>query len=666
MKATRTCLSILILISLHGLIKAQQYVVGKVIDIHTNESLPHVNLGIESTSIGDVTDVSGNFKILIPDSLLSSELTFYTQGYLVKRVPISQFREDGSSLIYMTEKVVTLSNVIVKAKSSFNSVSYKVKDKMSARASTSLSQDEYGGSAIAVLYEGPAEGFWINSVKLKIRETSADSLKVKVQFFESLDGSPGKDLIEQALFFSVKGNRGWWEIDLTDLNIYLPSKQFFLSFELVENLPTRIKLRELQERKNQMMFDLYDSGVSNIKVILDSIDGKTVRKTYLSTLSKRQEKKYGVDFSTAKTAFAVASSKRPTFKRFSSFSKWELMKGVSLVSEVQIEYDPSDEHIESPSLEVEPVIEYPLSWGPYEVGYNRLFLQDGTRPYQADYYEDGLSVPIGTKRPIQANIWHPSEQTGNPNITMREYIETLNWAERIVEPDQKKEEELRSSLQEFGLPENYLTRKTKAFKSKQYSEKARPLIVYVPGLSGEGVENYKLLELLASHGYLVVSFPSLGTYERTMQPTLEETLEQVKDLKFIIDWSRKSLPVTNDLTLIGYSWGILSSISFALNENASDIGLISLDGSLSAVERILGDHITLTNRISHISPKGRELSEDDSEFSGLSLEKFFVNERMTHENFVSLGVDLETGDNELKKKYFGELCTIILDILNRQ
>jgi hypothetical protein len=49
---------------------------GKIIDAITKEPLPFVNIRIIDSQVGTLTDVDGNFKITIPDSLLKDQIRF--------------------------------------------------------------------------------------------------------------------------------------------------------------------------------------------------------------------------------------------------------------------------------------------------------------------------------------------------------------------------------------------------------------------------------------------------------------------------------------------------------------------------------------------------------------------------------------------------------------
>ncbi len=62
-------------------------ITGKVYDVSTNEALPGVNVIVEGTRIGAVTDVSGSYSITIPYN--AGNLVFSYVGYETQQLPIS-------------------------------------------------------------------------------------------------------------------------------------------------------------------------------------------------------------------------------------------------------------------------------------------------------------------------------------------------------------------------------------------------------------------------------------------------------------------------------------------------------------------------------------------------------------------------------------------------
>jgi len=68
----------------HGLLAQSRSVSGKVISSEDGEGLPGVSVFVRGTTIGTVTDLDGNFSLLVPEG--SAELSFSFMGYITKNV----------------------------------------------------------------------------------------------------------------------------------------------------------------------------------------------------------------------------------------------------------------------------------------------------------------------------------------------------------------------------------------------------------------------------------------------------------------------------------------------------------------------------------------------------------------------------------------------------
>ena len=65
----------------------EQTVTGQVTDLSDGETLPGVNVLVKGTAIGTVTDMEGNYRLIVPDD--AETLIFSSVGYLSEEVPIN-------------------------------------------------------------------------------------------------------------------------------------------------------------------------------------------------------------------------------------------------------------------------------------------------------------------------------------------------------------------------------------------------------------------------------------------------------------------------------------------------------------------------------------------------------------------------------------------------
>ncbi|MEQ1588089.1 MAG: acyl-CoA thioester hydrolase/BAAT C-terminal domain-containing protein [Cyclobacteriaceae bacterium] len=109
------------------------------------------------------------------------------------------------------------------------------------------------------------------------------------------------------------------------------------------------------------------------------------------------------------------------------------------------------------------------------------------------------------------------------------------------------------------------------------TEVTHPLIIYAPGYRGLSFENSLLCEMLAESGYIVAAVPSLGVKYKTDSLGLEIQIDYIQ--KAIGYLTSQKYVDRNNISLIGFSWGGLSSIMTAFR-NKSIKSVVSLDGSI--------------------------------------------------------------------------------------
>jgi pimeloyl-ACP methyl ester carboxylesterase len=106
-----------------------------------------------------------------------------------------------------------------------------------------------------------------------------------------------------------------------------------------------------------------------------------------------------------------------------------------------------------------------------------------------------------------------------------------------------------------------------------------PVVIYAPSFSSVSWENADLCEYLASHGYVVLASPSIGTATRQMTTDVAGINAQATDISFLAGHARTlSNADTSRIAVVGFSWGGISNVVAAGRD--SRIGaLIALDGS---------------------------------------------------------------------------------------
>ncbi len=172
-------------------------------------------------------------------------------------------------------------------------------------------------------------------------------------------------------------------------------------------------------------------------------------------------------------------------------------------------------------------------------------------------------------------VWYPAERNARPARSNRDWRQALRRVAGIAHPDSAPHE----------LP---LAAGTAAF----------PLVIYFPGWSGTRIENYGLINELASHGFIVagvlypaesevpMDYSSEAAYRRTQQVGTARVHSRASDAVALIDGlaadGAAPLAVRIDMSRIGI---VGFSLGGAVAAEAS-----TLDPRIRAVVNIDGRH----------------------------------------------------------------------------
>lgn len=84
---------------------------GVVLEKLSSEPIAYCSVSLEGTAIGTITNSNGKFLLRVPDSLNVEKLHVSHIGYESQRIPLT-FLENGSSNIYLSQRIIPLQEVI--------------------------------------------------------------------------------------------------------------------------------------------------------------------------------------------------------------------------------------------------------------------------------------------------------------------------------------------------------------------------------------------------------------------------------------------------------------------------------------------------------------------------------------------------------------------------
>jgi len=238
-----------------------------------------------------------------------------------------------------------------------------------------------------------------------------------------------------------------------------------------------------------------------------------------------------------------------------------------------------------------------LKPGPYAVGYRSLYRLDHTRQYAPEYVTDTGKLPAHGPRPIYIAVWYPAKKTGAKPMEYRQYLDVstndpliVPFAKRlsrhvvnVVSDTTVGKEPATRTPAETAAFERLLATKTFAVKGAPPAEGRFPVVLHHPGLDGVADDNSVLFELLASHGYVVLSSAYPNWYAEGLGIT-SDLHTSFRDMEFLSRFARELRFADADhLGAMGHSWGGTAVLHWAALPDSPLRAFVTLDSGLEYV-----------------------------------------------------------------------------------
>ena len=240
-----------------------------------------------------------------------------------------------------------------------------------------------------------------------------------------------------------------------------------------------------------------------------------------------------------------------------------------------------------------------LEPGPYAVGFKIIYRYDYSRNWKPKYDSD-KSLQFGVRaRPMRISVWYPARNQGSARrMSYKDYVhfdaKDAVFSELNRELERRNVSSLRQVLKGEQSFNDLMTTPMAAILNAAPQNGTFPLVAYAAGLNESWQHaNPVLSEYLASHGYVVVTIPQLGTTSLRMNlginPFDMET--QVRDLEFAIGVMQEFHNVDrNKLSVIGHSMGGVAALLVQLRDPEVD-AVVGLDATYGSPGRF-GETLT--------------------------------------------------------------------------
>ncbi len=223
-----------------------------------------------------------------------------------------------------------------------------------------------------------------------------------------------------------------------------------------------------------------------------------------------------------------------------------------------------------------------LSMGQFAVGYRQIYVRD----YERGWAGIRSTLPY---RPIILRLWYPAKPGGKP-MNVGAYV-AQSRAPAAFQPvvDFERSYSTQSLKNAVGHDsaqfDALLNRPVPSSKNAPPANGSFPIVAYSLGQDDYLEENLVLANYLASHGYIFVTVPQLGSNERRMELFIDDPNSyeaQVRDLEAGIAAIPGALhPDRDRVGAIGMSMGGIYALLLAM-QNPGMRCIVGLDASYMA------------------------------------------------------------------------------------
>lgn len=210
-----------------------QRVQGQVLSA---DSVPvaFVNIGIEGTSIGTISDEKGLFTLYVGAAEEDTEITFSHLAYETKRVAISQLKQHPKQTLKANAITLQMLEVTTKPTKEVVFGLSKVSTVLHTNYAISKEPNQNLGCSIGRKFN-LSKGGYLKKLRIYASSNSFDTVWFRVSFYEAAFLGPGEPLYQKPIIAQVVGRKkGWIEIDLLEYEVYLKEK-VFVSLEWIKH-----------------------------------------------------------------------------------------------------------------------------------------------------------------------------------------------------------------------------------------------------------------------------------------------------------------------------------------------------------------------------------------------------------------------------------------------
>ncbi|MFT3826128.1 MAG: carboxypeptidase-like regulatory domain-containing protein [Chitinophagaceae bacterium] len=205
------------------LIHAQIIFKGSVANKTTGEKIPYATIGLIKENTGGTANKEGIFEFTSYKPQPNDTLIISCIGFAVLKVPV--LKDVAEYIFQLSPATVALPEIVVTRRTN---TQVKLND-FSNSINHFLATVGFHVQA-AQYFETTEKYGWLRSVRLLVSRQNC-SFRLRIYGVDSVTGLPSGDLYDKSIDVNKSNNSRVTTIDLSDYEIYIPGKSFFVALE---------------------------------------------------------------------------------------------------------------------------------------------------------------------------------------------------------------------------------------------------------------------------------------------------------------------------------------------------------------------------------------------------------------------------------------------------
>ena len=207
---------------------------GVLKDINSKEALAYVNIGVLNKNSGTVSDVNGQFQLVLDEKYDNEILKISIIGYKSIIYNVADFKKaiTENKDFFLEKEVAELKEIIISNKKMQTRNFGNVLEKKTVSAGF---VNNVLGNEIGMIIKIKKKPTFIKAFHAIVDYNHYKEFKFRLNFYDLKDGLPNNSILQESIIVTSTIKKGKLSVDLDEYDIVVQD-DFFVAIELIEGL----------------------------------------------------------------------------------------------------------------------------------------------------------------------------------------------------------------------------------------------------------------------------------------------------------------------------------------------------------------------------------------------------------------------------------------------